>query len=97
MHAAGLQQSFPYLEVRSILEVEPIGSQLVSEFSGGALQDYTTLTPQQQEKIRAAAGRDKNWFRLWLIQMAEACYRDLGSVKTQLGAFEALLEGGMIA
>jgi len=92
LHAAELQKSFPYLDVRSILEIEPIGSQLVSEFLGVAPRPYEDLTPEEQERVKAAAGRDKNWFRLWLKQMAEALYRDLGSVRTPVGAFERLLE-----
>jgi len=87
-----LQAAFPYLDVRSILEVEPIGSQLVSEFLGGVPRAYTNLALEEQERVRDAAGSNKNWFRLWLKQKAEALFLELGSVKTPLGAFENLLE-----
>ena len=91
LRAVELQAAFPYLDVRSILEVEPIGSQLVSEFLGGAPRAYTNLTAEDQERVRDVAGSDKNWFRLWLKQKAEALFLELGSVKTPLGAFENLL------
>ena len=92
LRVAELQEAFPYLDVRSILEVEPMGSQLVSEFSGGDPRAYANLDSDEQKKVREAAGTNKNWFRLWLKQMAEALYLDLGSVKTPHGTFERLLE-----
>ena len=92
LHAAELQESYPYLDVQSILEVERIGSQFVSEFSGRPPQPYASLPPGEQERVRNVAGRNQNWFRLCLKQQAEALYVELGSVKTRLGAFERLLE-----
>lgn len=91
-HALELQGKFPYLNVQSILEVEPVGRQFVSELIGGAPRPYTGLAPEEQKKVGEAAGTDKNWFRLWLKQMAEAMHSELGSVKTELGKFEGLLE-----
>ena len=49
------------------------------------------MTAEDQERVRDVAGSDKNWFRLWLKQKAEALFLELGSVKTPLGAFENLL------
>jgi hypothetical protein len=92
LHAAELQKSFPYLNVQSILEIEPIGRQLISELLGDVPRPYTDLTLEEQKRVKELAGRNRNWLRLWLKQMAEALYRDLGSIKTPLGALERLME-----
>jgi hypothetical protein len=78
--------------VQSILEVEPVGSQLIAELAGGGPRAFKTLSGDEQEAVVKRAGRDKNWFRLWLKHKAETTYRDLGSVSTQRGIFERLLE-----
>jgi hypothetical protein len=90
--AKRLQMEFPYLGVQSILEVEPIGSQLIAEFTGSSPRVYDSLTASEQQSVIDMAGTDKNWFRLWLKQMAEALHRDLGSVATGRGVFKSLLE-----
>lgn len=93
LHAKQLRETFPYLGIRSILEVEPIGSQMVSEFSDdGKPRKFEELSEPEQEKVLKRAGWSKNWFYLWLKQMAEAIYTELGSVQTELGKFESLLE-----
>jgi hypothetical protein len=89
--AKRLQDDFPYLGVLSILEVEPLGSQLIAELTGGPPRRYETLPTSEQEDIIERAGT-QNWFRLWLKLKAEAAYRDLGSLTTDEGAFESLLE-----
>lgn len=92
LHAAELQERYPYLEIQSLLEVEPIGKQLVGELLVRAPQRYASLTPEEQERVKNNAGREQNWFLLWLTHQAEALYVELGSITTGLGAFEQLLE-----
>jgi len=92
IQAARIQSEYPYLGVESILETEPIGSQLVAEFLGGAPLPFRMLATEQQKAVIANAGNDKNWFRLWLKQKAEITLRDLGSVATASGAFGEFLE-----
>ena len=93
LHAEDLKKTFPYLDVRSILEVEYIVEQLVSDYLGGSPRPYVTLAPEEKELAMDVAGRGKNWFRVWLKQQAEALLVELGSVATPLGAFEKVLEG----
>ena len=92
LHAERVQKSFPYFEVRSILEIDHIGSHLVSELIDGEPRPFTTLTEEEKNHAMMRAGTDKNWFRLWLKQMAEFLYLELGSVQTPLGALQKLLE-----
>ncbi len=87
-----LQNEYPYLDVHSMLEVEPIGSQLVAEVTGGEPSPYQSLTAEERETIITKMGADKNWFRMWLKYKAEATLLDLGSVRTPSGAFENFLE-----
>jgi len=90
--ARRLQFDFPYLGAQSLLEIEPIGSQLIAEFTGGSPRAYATLTTPEQEEVIRKAGTNRNWFLLWLKLKAEATYRDLGSVATKQGEFQRLLE-----
>ena len=94
-HAVELQQAYPYLDVRSILEIEDmgIGEQLVAEFTKGPPQEFKALSPSEQEQTLTQAGADRNWFRIWLVQMAEAFFREpeIGTVETSAGEFRKLL------
>lgn len=92
LHAKNLAEAFPYLDVRSILEVEPLGRQLVSEFGGGKPRPFASLTFEEQDEVREKAGWSHNWFRLWLQQMAEITYTETGNVDTPRGRFKTLLE-----
>ncbi len=92
-----LKRSYPYLDIRSILEIETmeIGNQLVAEFSGGAPRAFDSLTPNEQKDIYETVGTNKNWFRIWLEQMAEAFEREPGvCIKTPKGEFKKLLDRG---
>lgn len=89
--ATELQADFPYLDILSILEISRVGEQLVSEFIGGDPRPFKTLSDEDQQKAVKAAGTGKNWFRLWLKQMAETTYA-LGSIDTPSGVFKQLLE-----
>jgi hypothetical protein len=91
-NAVRIQKAFPYLGVKSILEVEPIGSQLVSEFTGRSPSPFADLSPDEQQTVIEQAGTARNWFQLWLKHKAEATFRDLGSVATESGEFEKFLE-----
>jgi hypothetical protein len=89
--ASRLKEAFPYLNVKSILEAEPVGSQLVAELTGGEPRRFATLETAEQEQLTHQTS-DKNWFLVWLSLMAETTYRDLGSVSTPAGAFKSILE-----
>ena len=79
------------MKVLSILEVEPIGSQLVAELTGQEPQAFVGLTEDQQQQIIDAAGFDRNWFELWLRAKVESLAIDLGSVSTATGVVDEFL------
>jgi len=90
--ARRLQRDFPYLGVLSLLEIEPIGSQLIAEVTGGPPRTFATLTDSEQIAVLEKASDNRNWFLLWLKHKAEITFKDIGSVTTKLGAFETLLK-----
>ena len=91
LHVKRVKDEYPYLEVRSILEGEPIGSQLVSELTTHEPQAFLDLTEDQQQEIIDAAGLDHNWFELWLRAKVESLLIDLGNVSTSTGVVESYL------
>ncbi len=90
--ALQLQTTFPYLDVLSILEMGQVGNQLVSELIGGDPRKFRTLSTEDQDKAVQTAGTGRNWLRLWLKQMAETTYAELGSIETPSSVFKNLLE-----
>ena len=61
-----LKAAYPYLEFKSILEVEPVGSQLITEFTGWVPKEFVEFPYDEQCRIIELVGRKKNWFDLWL-------------------------------
>ena len=93
-----LQEQFPYLDIQSILEIETmgIGTNLVGEYLLGkaAPASYRSLGTEDQELVKSQIGTRRNWFFLWLAQMAEAFESEPGlGVSTTKGAFAAMLGG----
>ena len=68
--ALKLKQTYPYLDIRSILEIKieklEIGNQLVGRFTEGPPQAFASLTPEEQKKLYDDIGTEKNWFHIWL-------------------------------
>ena len=87
--AMRLQREYPYLDVRSVLEISTydVGENLVAEL-GGPPMPFADLNPQQAaEVLKAAADPDeddqpRNWFQMWLVQMGEGIQRQLGEEAT---------------
>ena len=94
MHAEQLKSSYPYLRIRSLLELEEIGSRFIAEFSGGSQREFIDLTEEEQNQVIESAGRTKNWFELWLRQKIESLHIELGSVATEARTVEEFLEAG---
>ena len=94
LHAEQLKNSYPYLRIRSILELEEIGSRFIAEFSGGSQREFIDLTGEEQIQVVESAGRTRNWFELWLRQKIEFLHIELGSVATDSGTVEDFLEAG---
>ena len=93
LHAFELSKQYPYLDIRSILEIETmdIGHQLVAEFGNGIPQKFQDLTEEEQIALRQKIGTNKNWFKIWLEQMAEAFDTQSIDIKTPKGIFGSLL------
>jgi hypothetical protein len=91
-HARNLALKYPYLSIRSVLELDEIGPQLVCELIGGEPRSYDSLAEDEKETVRNKADTVSNWFRLWLKLMAEWINRTYGSVDTPTGRLRALLE-----
>ena len=90
-NARRLQKEFPYLAVQSILEVERVGREIVGLLTAGSPRNFEELPEALQHLLTDPSWPNRNWFQLWLIQMAEALYEDLDSIDTETGLFEKLL------
>ena len=95
IHAINLQKQYPYLNITSILEIEDydIGAQIVGEYLQSDPQPYRSLSPDTQARLLDAIPAEENWFRIWLVQMAEALSAApcINSIETPTGSFGALL------
>ena len=96
-HAADLKGRYPYLDIRSILEIDThdIGSYFVSEITSGPPRRFADLSREEARQVVTASARlQLNWFHMWLVQMAEGLHRDLGpeATATPSGALRRLLE-----
>ena len=91
LHVKQVKEVYPYLEVLSILETEPVGSQLVAEFGNRGPRPFSELTDYQQEEILQTAGLGRNWFELWLRAKIESLIIDLGDVSTPTGVVDEFL------
>ena len=67
--AEELKRRYPFLDVRSILDITEydIGRQLVGEMTGGAPRPIKDLSNDQFTQL---CDTRRNWFRVWLEQMA---------------------------
>ena len=95
-HAFKRKASYPYLDIRSVLEVEEseVGAYLVSELIGGPPRRFNELDSYDKDRLLSGPIAGINWFRLWLVQMAEAFDRDLSieSLDTKTNEFQQLLD-----
>ena len=97
-NAARLQESYPYLGVKSLFEIDTlgVGRNLVGEFLGTAPCRYDALSDADTTRLREVVEdtSNENWFRRWLVQMGEGLQATLGeeSTDTDKGAFRRWLE-----
>jgi SIR2-like protein len=89
--ARELKERFPYLEAKSLLEIEGLGEAMVAELLGGDPIRFRSLDDEQQRLAEDAANKLGNPFEYWLTQMGEAMNRDLGGISTDAGRFEAFI------
>lgn len=86
--------SFPYLEVRSLFELDEIGDRFLKKIAGESSPNFGDLGKQEREALVRKAGENENWFELWLRFKAETVFEELGSVETETGLFAEFLAGG---
>ena len=91
MHVEEVKRWYPYLEVQSILEVEPIGSRLVAEITGAQPLTFDGLTEDKQQDMIRSAGFNRNWFQLWLTHKIETLSIELDDISTDAGFVEEFL------
>ena len=89
-HAERLKGQYPYLDLRSMLEIDTfdVGVHVLSEMTGnGALRRFQDIDRKEAKAVLDACdseeGRKENWFRLWLLHMVEGIERELGPDATQ--------------
>ena len=96
-NAARLQESYPYLGVKSLFEIDTldVGRNLVGEFLSTAPCSYDGLSATETERLWDVVEDrgNENWFRRWLVQMGEGLQATLGaeSTDTDKGAFRRWL------
>ena len=91
-HAFTLKQSYPYLEVLSILEVEPLGSILINELTGKPLRKFEDFDEEEQKDIVRSVGSERNWFDLWLNRKLEHHSTEIGDMSTPKGFVKKFLD-----
>ena len=86
-----LKDSYPYLELISMLEIEPLGSRLINEITGLPGYPFDEFSQDEQEQILTSTGANRNWFELWLTQKIEIASYELPTISTNKGIVEDFL------
>ena len=87
-HANKLKGDFPYLDIQSILDVEPIGAEIINGLTGIPSRRFQDFEEEEQEQIlRDMWGQ--NWFDLWLTQKVDHHSIEIGDISTPKGFVEA--------
>lgn len=91
LQAAQLRERYPYLNIRSLLDMEryDIGKETVAELIGDPPRWFHSLEEDEQVALKVEAKKGRNWFQLWLRFIAEA----LG-IDSDDGELGRLLDGG---
>lgn len=91
--ASRIATAFPYLDVRSILEIPEIGPAFIAEVVGGEPVEFSSLDDAQQERAREQAqSKISNPFEHWLRLKGELMLRDLPTIETDRGFFQEFVE-----
>ena len=91
--AMRIEEEFPYLNVRSLLEIDGVGPQSIAEVLGGAPTEFSTLEETERETAVAnASSKIANPFEHWLKLKGELMVQDLPSIETEQGLFQAFVE-----
>ncbi|MDX6651371.1 MAG: SIR2-like domain [Solirubrobacterales bacterium] len=91
--ASRIADAFPYLNVRSLLEIDEIGAQSIGEILGSPPTAFSELS--EQDSIAAVENADSkiaNPFEHWLRLKGELMLRDLTDIVTPGGLFARFVE-----
>jgi hypothetical protein len=90
--AERMARNFPYLNVKSILEIDGIGRSVVAEVLGCAPTEFDDLAMPDRELVRKnTRAKVGNPFAFWLTQKAELLSVDVESIATECKVFERFL------
>ena len=92
--AQQMQKAFPYLGIRSLVEIEEmdIGQRMVAELVGGSPRSVDLLSEADKATLKDEGTKSRNWFRIWLQQMAESVFLEADSIQTDSGTFRKFME-----
>lgn len=90
--AQSMLKDFPYLDLSSILDLDDIGPNLVSEILGGRPRPYDTLSVDEKKLLMDRTEKKRNWFQIWLTQKAELMMEEHGTLETRNGHIETFNE-----
>lgn len=94
-NATRIKSLFPYLDVRSLVELPRVGQQIISELIGAEPQSLEQLPEGLRTEVISNSRRAiPNPFSYWLTQMGEAMITDVGSIETEFGIFEQFIQSG---
>ena len=96
IHADLLKKDYPYLDIRSIFEIEEydLGNRIFSQVVGLEPEVFDLYNHEDHSSIiQSSICGDENWFRIWLINMAEALDLEssIDSIETETGVFSSML------
>ena len=89
--AFALKKSYPYLDVLSILDIEPLGSTLINELTGKSARPFQDYSDDEQTDIVRSIGSDENWFAIWLTRKLEHHSTDIPDMSTKKGFVDKFL------
>jgi hypothetical protein len=91
--ATRISRTFPYLDVRSLLEIPKIGAQFIAEVLGADPTEFSDLDEADRERaIEAAGAKITNPFHHWLRLKGELMHRDLPSIDSDFEIFKQFIE-----
>src|SRR5205814_88606 len=91
--ASRIAETFPYLNVRSLLEIPEIGAQTIGELLGREPVEFPGLEdPDQARAVEYAESKIANPFEHWLRLKGELMVRDLPTIETDHGLFKQFIE-----
>lgn len=91
--AERIADMFPYLNVKSLLQLPKVGEQAIAELTGGPPKEFMSLSDEERREVaHNAHTKIPNPFEYWLRLKGEIMNRDLASLSTRSGAFAAFVE-----